>query len=82
MSLSYTLPRIRTKRRRRRPPNKWLVWLLLNVSLNAFFAVYDCIIYATTGELIQICLAAFQTALLCYFWPRFWREYKRWRDGE
>jgi hypothetical protein len=84
VSLSIALPRVRAKRKRRKPPRpefwrafRWVLW-------DVAFAVWDLVAIGwARWPVAMACFAAVMIVDFAVFsWPRFRRELDLWREDD
>lgn len=75
-----TLPKIKTKCKKRKPPGPWFWWYFFWVIYCAVISLCDFTIWFSP---LGFFAGLFVLALLAFFWwPRFMHELKAWRDDD
>jgi hypothetical protein len=79
---SIALPRLRARRKRRKPPGPFFWWTLFNVIWCVAFTGFDLIEAFLRDLLFPLAFAGLQAAFLAYWWRLFRREWERWRRDD
>jgi hypothetical protein len=79
---SIALPRLRVRRKRRKPPGPMFWWTLFNVVWCVAFTGFDLIMALLHHSALALAFAGFQAAFLTFWWHLFRREWDRWRKDD